>query len=179
MIGKEGRTEGAMSRAGSSSNMARLLVRTGEETPMEEARRRREIRRYFDKADKNKDGKLSKEEWHRVLNSSGVPTSREEVEEFFNFMDRDYDGNLSFEEFMGEESTIERLFKSMDKNGDGTVSREEFQEMCNNLSPEEVKAAFQRFDRNGDDRLNYREFCHMIHMRSFEKENGMGSGGTD
>jgi len=50
-----------------------------------------------------------------VLNSSGVPTSREEVEEFFNFMDRDYDGNLSFEEFMGEESTIERLFKSMDK----------------------------------------------------------------
>jgi len=100
-----------------------------------------------------------------VLNSSGVPTSREEVEEFFNFMDRDYDGNLSFEEFMGEESTIERLFKSMDKNGDGTVSREEFQEMCNNLSPEEVKAAFQRFDRNGDDRLNYREFCHMIHMR--------------
>jgi len=51
------------------------------------------------------------------------------------------------------------------QNGDGTVSREEFQEMCNNLSPEEVKAAFQRFDRNGDDRLNYREFCHMIHMR--------------
>ena len=67
---------------------------------------------------------------------------------------------------MGEESTIEKLFKNMDKvktknkltsksksfpngqklpqnyaqNGDGTVSREEFQQMCNNLSPEEVSS---------------------------------------
>ena len=28
------------------------------------------------------------------------------------------------------------------QNGDGTVSREEFQEMCNNLSPEEVQRVF-------------------------------------
>ena len=67
---------------------------------------------------------------------------------------------------MGEESTIEKLFKNMDKvktkikltsksksfpngqklpqndaqNGDGTVSREEFQQMCNDLSPEEVSS---------------------------------------
>ena len=33
------------------------------------------VRRYFDRADNNKDGKLTKEEWFRVLNSSGVPTS--------------------------------------------------------------------------------------------------------
>jgi len=39
-------------------------------------RRRREIRRYFDRADKNKDGKLSQDEWHRILNASGVPTSK-------------------------------------------------------------------------------------------------------
>ena len=35
-----------------------------------------QIRRYFDRADKNKDGKLSQEEWHRILNASGVPTSK-------------------------------------------------------------------------------------------------------
>ena len=88
--------------------MAKLLTKTPGESPIEMARRRREvglftcfmskygtletlfrilptfpnlshvaqIRRYFDKADKNKDGKLTKEEWHRVLNSSGVPTTR-------------------------------------------------------------------------------------------------------
>ena len=31
------------------------------------------------------------------------------------------------------------------QNGDGTVSREEFQEMCNNLSPEEVQIFFFLF----------------------------------
>ena len=31
------------------------------------------------------------------------------------------------------------------QNGDGTVSREEFQEMCNNLSPEEVQRVFLFF----------------------------------
>ena len=29
----------------------------------------------FDKADKDGDGKLTKEEWHKVLNSSGCDTS--------------------------------------------------------------------------------------------------------
>ena len=34
-----------------------------------------QIRRMFNKADKNKDGKLTPEEWKQVLNSSGVPTT--------------------------------------------------------------------------------------------------------
>ena len=85
---------------------------------------RPQIRRMFTRADRNKDGKLTQEEWLSVLNSSGVPTTREEVEEFFASMDRDYDGRLTFEEFMGEESTIEKLFKNMDKNGDGVVTKE-------------------------------------------------------
>ena len=101
-----------------------------------------QVRRMFNKADKNKDGKLTPEEWRQVLNSSGVPTSmyfllrfsfsrhdpafcyREEVEDFFSRMDRDFDGRLSFEEFMGEESPIEKLFKNMDKNGDGVVTKQ-------------------------------------------------------
>lgn len=130
--------------------------------PHEEARRRREVRRYFTKADKDGDGKLTKEEWFRVLNSSGVPTTMVEVEEFFDAMDRDYDGRLTFEEFMGEESKIEKLFKSMDKNGDGFVTREEFNSICKNLNAEQVKIAFSKFDKTGDDRLDYREFCSMI-----------------
>ena len=34
-----------------------------------------QVRRYFDKADKDGNGKLTKEEWYDVLNNSGVPTS--------------------------------------------------------------------------------------------------------
>ena len=35
----------------------------------------RQVRRYFDKADKDGNGSLTKEEWYNVLNSSGVPTT--------------------------------------------------------------------------------------------------------
>ena len=34
-----------------------------------------QIRRMFRKADKNKDGQLTREEWRQVLNASGVPTT--------------------------------------------------------------------------------------------------------
>ena len=101
----------------------------------------------FARADRDGDGKLSKEEWFRVLNSSGCQTSmyvqsallsyrqqsyREEVVEFFDRMDRDYDGKLSFQEFMGEETPLERLFTSMDKDGDGTVTKEVLNSNCQN-----------------------------------------------
>ena len=106
-----------------------------------------QIRKMFDKADKDGDGKLTKDEWFNVLNSSGCETSmqvsscqvdshyvtylthntmhlRAEVSEFFDRMDRDFDGRLSFGEFMGEETPLEKVFKNMDKDGDGTVSKE-------------------------------------------------------
>merc|ERR1712203_165083 len=136
--------------------------------PGKDSRRRDQIRRMFNKADKNKDGKLTPEEWKQVLNSSGVPTTMQEVEEFFQRMDRDYDGRLSFEEFMGEESNIEKLFKNMDKNGDGVVTKEEFQKICKNLTDEQVEMAFSKFDSSGDDKLDYREFCEMINKKAEE-----------
>merc|ERR1712158_57152 len=137
--------------------------------PDMEIRKRLEVRRYFDKADKDGNGSLTKEEWYNVLNSSGVPTSEAEVEDFFRTMDRDFDQKLTFAEFMGEESHIEKLFKSMDKNNDGFVTKKEFNDVCQNLSKEQVELAFQQFDTSGDDRLNYKEFCLMIIKREQER----------
>merc|ERR1712156_290147 len=137
--------------------------------PKEEARYKREIRKMFDKADKDGDGKLTKEEWFKVLNSSGCDTSMDEVSEFFDRMDRDYDGRLSFGEFMGEETPLEKVFKNMDKDGSGTVSKDEFLKICKNLSKEQVEEAFAKFDTSGDNQLDYKEFCQMIH----KKQNGM------
>jgi len=133
--------------------------------PKDQERHRREIRRMFNRADKDGSGSLTKEEWHSVLNSSGCKTSMKEVEEFFDEMDRDFDGRLSFAEFMGEETPLEKLFKSMDKDGDGTVTKEEFSSICKNLTKEQVQDAFTKFDSSGDDKLDYREFCAMIHSR--------------
>jgi len=133
--------------------------------PKEEARYRREIRKMFDKADKDGDGKLTKDEWFNVLNSSGCETSMAEVSEFFDRMDRDFDGRLSFGEFMGEETPLEKVFKNMDKDGDGTVSKEEFTKLCKHLTPQQVEEGFAKFDTSGDNRLDYREFCSMIHAK--------------
>merc|ERR1712181_108960 len=137
--------------------------------PDMEIRKRLEVRRYFDKADKDGNGSLTKEEWFNVLNSSGVPTTEEEVQEFFGTMDRDFDQKLTFAEFMGEESHIEKLFKSMDKNNDGFVTKKEFNDVCQNLSEEQVRLAFKQFDTSGDNRLNYKEFCLMIIKREQER----------
>merc|ERR1719295_342339 len=131
----------------------------------EEMRHRKEIKKMFDKADRDGDGKLTKEEWHKVLNSSGCQTSMEEVSEFFDRMDRDFDGRLSFGEFMGEETPLEKVFKNMDKDGSGTVSKDEFLKICKNLSKEQVEEAFAKFDASGDNQLDYKEFCQMIHKK--------------
>merc|ERR1712130_181156 len=84
-------------------------------------------------------------------------------------MDRDFDQKLTFAEFMGEESHIEKLFKSMDKNNDGYVTKKEFNDVCQNLSEEQVRLAFKQFDTSGDNRLNYKEFCLMIIKREQER----------
>jgi len=134
----------------------------------DDARYRKEIRKIFARADKDGDGKLSKEEWFRVLNTAGCQTSMEEVSEFFDRMDRDFDGKLSFEEFMGEETPLERLFRTMDVDGDGSVTKEEFGKVCKNLSVKQVEEAFSKFDTSGDERLDFKEFCLMIHGQNKE-----------
>jgi len=158
-----------MKSSGGSKEAARKRAEVTKKE-LNKQRHRAEVRRMFNKADKDGDGKLTQDEWLSVLNSSGVPTSREEVEEFFQSMDRDFDGRLSFEEFMGEESTVEKLFKNMDKNGDGVVTKQEFQTICVNLTDEQVAMAFAKFDVSGDDKLDYREFCEMINKKREEAE---------
>jgi len=148
--------------------MTYFMMKTGG-GPKTEARRRLEVRKMFTKADKNKDGKLTPEEWRSVLNGSGVPTTMEEVEDFFATKDRDFDGRLTFEEFMGEETVLEKLFKNMDENGDGLVTKQEFMTVCKNMTDEQVKMAFYKFDTSGDDRLDYREFCEMIKKKEEEQ----------
>merc|ERR1712156_858028 len=152
-----------------SITMSFFKAKKGGAPTKDEMRHRREIQKMFAKADKDGDGKLTPEEWHRVLNSSGCQTSMAEVEDFFKRMDRDYDGRPSFGEFMGEETPLEKVFKSMDKDGDGSVSKEEFAKLCKHLTPQQIEEGFAKFDTSGDNRLDYREFCLMIHSRQNQK----------
>merc|ERR1712059_29372 len=133
-----------------------------------EAKNRLEVQKMFAKADKDGDGKLTPQEWHQVLNSSGCRTSMADVRDFFDKMDRDHDGKLSFGEFMGEETPLEKVFKKMDSDGDGNISKEEYLRLCTNLSKDQVEEAFAKYDASGDDNIDFKEFCLMVHKKQEE-----------
>lgn len=137
----------------------------------DEKKKKDEVKKFFLRAvSMESDGKLSKDQWLRVLSEAGIRKTTDEVDRMFENKDKDLDGRLSFEEFMGEESRAEKLFKLMDKDGDGYVTKHEFKEVCKNLRKDQVEAAFKRFDQTGNDKLNLKEFSDMMSKRSDSKK---------
>eukprot|EP00092_Neocalanus_flemingeri_P103330 GFUD01132229.1.p1 GENE.GFUD01132229.1~~GFUD01132229.1.p1 ORF type:complete len:161 (+),score=67.25 GFUD01132229.1:167-649(+) len=136
----------------------------------DEKKKKEEVKKQFMRAvSMESDGKLSKDQWLKVLTEAGIKKSTDEVDRMFESKDKDLDGRLSFEEFMGEQSRAERLFKLMDKDGDGFVTKNEFKEVCKNLNREQVEAAFKKFDQTGNEKLNFREFRDMMTKRTENK----------
>ena len=55
------------------------------------------LKRMFNRADKNKDGKISRVEIDYFFSAIGMQVSLEEIDEFVWKNDNDYDGQLNFE----------------------------------------------------------------------------------
>lgn len=128
-----------------------------------------EIRRQFQKAvslSNEPDGKLSRDQWTKVLIDAGIKKNIDEAEKLLESKDIDIEGRLSYEQFMGEETRAEKLFKLMDKDGDGYVTKNEFKEVCKNLSKDQIEATFRKFDQTGNDKLNLKEFSDMMSKRT-------------
>ncbi len=93
----------------------------------------------FDKADTNRDGYISKDEF------------KSHVESKFNEYDKNKDGKIDVEEFGAKDNPdAYKEFRFMDRNSDGFISADEF-----------YKAALQRrndFDFNRDDKLSREEY---------------------
>ena len=96
-----------------------------------ESRYQRASERYFERNDKNKDGKLSREEF---------PQQRRRL---FDQIDTDKDGFVTLEEdVFYRKSAPERFLARNDKNKDGKLSREEF--------PQQMRRLFERIDTDKD-----------------------------
>merc|ERR1712106_289469 len=127
------------------------------------------LKKYFNRADKDGDGEISKADWYEALKAAQFHVTMEDVDKVFEEHDKDLDGKLSWEEFSGEETKNEKAFKLMDMDHNGKVSKEEFRNFCQALSTRQVAAAFKKFDISGDDELDYEEFCKLMNNRDKKK----------
>ena len=104
---------------------------------------RRNAKEMFEKLDKNKDGKISKDE------------AGERLSKVFDRLDKNKDGFLTLEEVQrqrpgaGNRGGIpERAFKRLDKNSDGKITKEEAGENWKRVA---------RFDKNKDGEVTKEE----------------------
>jgi len=127
------------------------------------------FKRQFERFDKNRSGKLSKQEMQRMLISLGIKATRLEFEHLFSQIDVNDDGKVSlsdFEAFLkthraGSRSLVEQnaktklymskkdlraAFLALDRRGSYKVNRQQFEsallEAADDLDEEELKCLF-------------------------------------
>ncbi|KAL5559695.1 hypothetical protein UlMin_035906 [Ulmus minor] len=152
-----------------------------------------DLKRIFEKLDRNGDGLVSLEELNWLLERIGVQLSLKELESlvvgkpslnfeeflfFYQSISNPNNGEtrgLKDEEEEGEddeESDLAKAFKVFDLNGDGFISCEELQNVLERLglieenSGRDCKSMILAFDANLDGQLDFDEFKDMMLLTS-------------
>ncbi|XP_010510429.1 PREDICTED: probable calcium-binding protein CML34 [Camelina sativa] len=124
-------------------------------------------KRVFDKFDKNKDGKLSLDEFREVALAFSPKISQEDIVKFFNEIDADGNGELNADEFTTcIEKMLKEVFDLCDVDGDGKIPVSDSYVTMTNIGKtcteescaEKVKAV----DADGDGYLNFDEFMALV-----------------
>jgi Ca2+-binding EF-hand superfamily protein len=122
-------------------------------TPTREQVRKSWEKRFQD-LDKNRDGKVSLEEY-LAFHGAESPLRRQFLEYEFRKYDRNGDGFIAHEEYLAPVS-LEDEFRGVDKNRDGRISPDEF------LQGERL---FRRLDRNNDGVITWDEYSDAYRQR--------------
>nr|XP_043634400.1 calmodulin-like protein 30 [Erigeron canadensis] len=133
-----------------------------------------EMRRVFNKFDKNKDGKISKEEYTLAVGLLGNKNAKKEVTKAFQTIDTDGDGFVDFDEFMEAQksdggvktSDIKSAFKVFDLDGNGKITAEELVQVLRQLgekcSLESCRKMVKGADADGDGMIDIDEFMGLM-----------------
>ncbi|XP_024959277.1 calmodulin-like protein 1 [Cynara cardunculus var. scolymus] len=133
-----------------------------------------EMRRVFNKFDKNRDGKISKEEYGSAVGLLGGKKAKSEVTKAFQVIDVDGDGFIDFDEFMEAQTAdggvktgdIKSAFQVFDLDGNGKISAEELMQVLRQLgercSLEACRKMVKGVDADGDGMIDVDEFMGLM-----------------
>ncbi|XVF71448.1 hypothetical protein PTKIN_Ptkin12aG0038300 [Pterospermum kingtungense] len=139
-----------------------------------------EMKKVFNKFDKNGDGKISRDELKSILSALGSTPSSDEVDKIMSEMDKDGNGYVDLDEFMafhgtdangGEtepcgEKELKDAFNMYDLDKNGLISASELHAVLKRLGEKctlsDCRRMISQVDKDGDGNVNFEEFKKMM-----------------
>ena len=133
--------------------------------------KRKDYKNAFEIFDKNKDGKISKNDLENILRFFNINPSKEELNEMITEIDLDGDNNIEFEEFIifmnkrnfetNTEDEILNAFKAFEKDIPNCISVADFEHILNyipnSLTKEEIEEFIKSHDEKDSGYINYKD----------------------